>query len=193
MYKIYFDYSTESESSSPELWYVNACEIIIILKTLEVTLSEVALVKQIPKIDLEQKYVDVNFNGLDALGAFSKIYMYLAGIVFENLLKCVILQQDSDRLNEITKGHNLTKLFELAKIDISNEDKKFIKRLEIYVIWAGRYPHPKVKSNKGHEKGRVEFSDNDIVNINSWIKKLNAMANYSVWLHKKAQPTGPAV
>ena len=191
MYKIYFDYNTEIESSSPELWYINACETIIILKSLEINLSEVALVKQIPKIVLEQKYVDVNLNGLDALGAFSKIYMYLAGIVFENLLKCVILHQDRERLNEITKGHNLTKLFELANIDITNEDKEFIRRLEIYVIWAGRYPHPKVKSNKGHKKGRIEFSDNDIVIIKSWIKKLNTMANESVWIHKKAQSAGP--
>lgn len=191
MYKIYFDYNTESVSSSPELWYVNACEIIITLQTIETSLSEVASVRQIPSIKLEQKYVNIDLHVRDVLGSLSKIYMYLAGIAFENLLKCIILHQHPDKLNEITKGHNLTNLFELANIIITNKDKDFIKRLEVYVIWAGRYPHPKVKLIKGHEIGRVAFSDHDIVIVTNWINKLNAMANHSVWLQKHAQAVEP--
>jgi hypothetical protein len=189
MYKIYFEYNTENEKCSIERWYINGCENILVLKQIENALSLIALREQSPAVVLAQEFVDINLNGVDALGAFSKIYMYLAGIVFENLLKGIILQREPDKLNEITKGHELFNLFKLVDVTLSLEDEEFIKRVETYVIWAGRYPHPKVKVKKGHEKGTIVFSDNDIEKVNYWIEKLNAMANYSVWLEKQGLMT----
>lgn len=185
--QIYFDFDTNEEVFSAESWYINACEVLYVQKQIEEQIKSLIIEQRPVPIFISQDFVNINFNGLDALGSLSKIYMYLSGIVFENLTKTIIIQKSPEKLGQITgggKAHDLNRLMELAGIDLSEEDKNFFERISVYIVWAGRYSCPKVNKKQGHTSGRIEFSTEDIQTINFWINKVNCLANEAVSAEK---------
>jgi len=85
----------------------------------------------------------------DQLLAFLKSFMLLVGMAFENLIKGILVGRDPTNISreEIKKqllgrgGHGIS---EGAKTvtNISNAEYDLLRRLEEYLIWAGRYPMP---------------------------------------------------
>jgi hypothetical protein len=82
--------------------------------------------------------------------AFTQSFMLLTGMSFENLIKGVHIAKTpnlsiEDRIkiwNSYRGGHGISGLINLA-ISPSAKEKNLLRRLEEYVVWAGRYPIPR--------------------------------------------------
>jgi hypothetical protein len=82
--------------------------------------------------------------------AFTRSFMLLMGMSFENLIKGVHIAKTpnlsiEDRIkiwNSYRGGHGISGLINLAT-STSAQEKNLLRRLEEYVIWAGRYPIPR--------------------------------------------------
>jgi hypothetical protein len=73
------------------------------------------------------------------------VAMLLAGLALENLAKGLVIRREglSGRgLGSLDKHETLSYLTR-AKVRLSNSERKLVRRLEAYVLWAGRYPVPK--------------------------------------------------
>lgn len=73
------------------------------------------------------------------------IAMMLYGLCIENHVKSILVSRnrildEKGRLKE--KTHDLLKLLEKGGVNLDNDEKYLIERLEQFVIWAGRYPIP---------------------------------------------------
>jgi hypothetical protein len=185
--EIYFDFDTSKEILSAENWYRNACEILYVQRQIETEIKTTIEEQNPDPIVIAQDFINIKLNGLDALGSLSKVYMYLSGIIFENLTKSIIIQKTPDKLKAITEGaraHNVSFLMQLAGFKLSKEDEFLFERITSYIVWAGRYSHPKIKEKKGHTSGRVKFTTEDIPKINKWLIEVNYLANKAVYLEK---------
>ncbi|MBN1141163.1 MAG: hypothetical protein JXB25_05140 [Deltaproteobacteria bacterium] len=185
--EISFIFDAESGVNSPESWYLSACELIYVQKQLEKNIFQILNEPKIEPINLKEEYVEIALRPLDVLGGFSRIYMYLSGIIFENLTKAIIIQKSPEKLNEITsprKGHDLSYLIGLCGFELSIEENEIFERISVYIVWAGRYSHPKRKNFDDKKYGEIKFKTEDIDFVKEWISKLNDLANYSVYLEK---------
>jgi hypothetical protein len=74
--------------------------------------------------------------------AYVKAYMLLTGLAFENLLKAIALSrhQSIERLMKLRGGHGLLAIAASLTLDLASNERDFLRRLEEYVLWAGRYP-----------------------------------------------------
>ena len=84
-------------------------------------------------------------------------YMLLAGYALENLLKGLYVAKNPSivKNGRLIKwpgsGHGIMKLIVLAnerlddaeKIELSKDEKVLLDKLEVSIVWAGRYPIPK--------------------------------------------------
>lgn len=78
------------------------------------------------------------------------IHRMLLGLAFENLIKGLLIAQgysatDGTRLQRDFTTHKVEKL--LAMLDLSSfplnpGEQNLLKKLEVYVVWMGRYPMP---------------------------------------------------
>jgi hypothetical protein len=103
------------------------------------------------------------------------------------LTKAIIIQKSPEKLNEITspqKGHNLIHLIGLCGFELSNDEIDVFDRISAYVVWAGRYSHPKRKKSNASKDGNIKFQTEDIEFINELVSKLNNLANHSVYIEK---------
>jgi hypothetical protein len=81
--------------------------------------------------------------------AFSQSYMLLMGLSFENLIKGADVAKTPDlsikdrlkRWNSYSGGHGISKLITLVA-STSPKEKHLLRRMEVYVMRAGRYPIP---------------------------------------------------
>ena len=78
---------------------------------------------------------------------FVSAYMLLAGLAVENAVKGLILSQiEADghlqRLPKGLKGHDLTKLLEIAGLTLTSHEQVLAYALKEAVAWKGRYPLP---------------------------------------------------
>jgi hypothetical protein len=74
------------------------------------------------------------------------VYMLLIGLSAENLAKGVAIAKRPEFVanDKMKLGIHVSRaLFEQAHIDLSDEEKVLVDRLETHVLWAGRYPIPK--------------------------------------------------
>jgi hypothetical protein len=82
--------------------------------------------------------------------AYTRSYMMLVGCSFENLLKAIAVRRQLiapgprfslDRAVRPNRGgHGLTDLAVRLRLQLSDDEADYLRRLEEYVIWAGRYP-----------------------------------------------------
>lgn len=184
--EISFEYDAEEKITSAESWYLSACELIFVQRQLEKQIFSILKnPKDIDPIFLTQKYVDIALRPLDAVGGLSRVYMYTSGVVFENLTKCIIVHNAPELISEIMgqKGHNLPYLLRSCDFELSEEETTSFSRLSAYVVWAGKYACPKIKKND-RNTGTVSFVTEDVDFINSWVSRLNEVANEVVYKEK---------
>jgi len=76
--------------------------------------------------------------------------LMLAGLSIENLAKGLWIQQNAGRfpmmrgrLPSELKGHERTvELLRDAKVPITTRERAFVRKLQAFVVWEGRYPVP---------------------------------------------------
>ena len=75
-----------------------------------------------------------------------QVYMLLCGLALEVFVKgiCVAKNPKVVKDNRFVgpRNHKLLDLFASAKIDLSDQERELVERLEHFVLWAGRYPIP---------------------------------------------------
>jgi len=117
--------------------------------------------------------------------AFMDSYMLLMGLSFENLIKGVHISKTPDlsteqRMKKWGKhrgGHGISTLIKVVD-SVTSEEESILKRLEEYVLWAGRYPIP-VKVDQYcrsiKPENRLFFTTRDPVLCDKLFKRLSAM------------------
>lgn len=121
------------QSTDPAAWYELARTLRIAAEPIQHRLFEIAEISQ-------------NIEGirLRKLG-YVRAYMLLTGLAFENLLKAIALlrHQSIKDLNQ-RGGHGLVAMAEWLTLELAPAERDYLRRLEEYVVWAGRYPVPRV-------------------------------------------------
>jgi hypothetical protein len=104
--------------------------------------------------------------------AYSQGLMLLTGFAFENLLKGILYGRDSSsKLTSSNGGHGIVQMAK-GVVSLASEELDLLGRLEIYLVWAGRYRIP-MKSDKFHEsQGKVSITTNDSRIIDQLFRKL---------------------
>lgn len=84
--------------------------------------------------------------------AYTRAYMLLTGLAFENLLKAIAVKRGlltanpdltfDQGLNREKGGHSLIGLARSLQIELILAEQEYFQRLEEYLYWAGRYPVP---------------------------------------------------
>jgi hypothetical protein len=120
------------QSTDPGAWYELARTLRIAAEPIQRRLFEIAEIPQnIEGIRLEKL-------------AYVRAYMLLTGLAFENLLKAIALlrHQSIKDLNQ-RGGHGLVGMAEWLTLELAPPERDYFRRLEEYVVWAGRYPVPR--------------------------------------------------
>jgi hypothetical protein len=75
------------------------------------------------------------------------VYMMFMGLAIENLAKAIFVAREHYFGQENSKpeslGHKLLDLFDRIQFEVNEAEYFLVERLEIFVVWAGRYPVPK--------------------------------------------------
>ena len=137
------------QSTDPAAWYELARTLRIAAGPVQRRLFEIAETPQnIDGIRLEKL-------------ACVRAYMLLTGLAFENLLKALGLL-----LHQSMKGrggHGLLAMAESLTLELTPVERDYLRRLEEYVVWAGRYPVPLAAgtSVKSERMGLLTFRADD--------------------------------
>lgn len=82
------------------------------------------------------------------------VYKYLAGMAIENLLKVIMIRKDQclvrmDGLDKSIKSHTVWSYHRNGKLkflqdqqQLTDDETEFLRVVEHYVVWLGRYPIP---------------------------------------------------
>lgn len=148
------------------------------------------------EVELRDKMVRFRFEqGLNELFlAYLKSFMLLTGMAIENLIKGILVGRDPSLVDrEVINnkllprgGHGIS---EGAKrvISVSNSEYELLRRLEEYLVWAGRYPMP-LKSvvffNSQTPDNLRSFSWVDFELINKFYDRLAEILD-SEWLERE--------
>jgi hypothetical protein len=120
------------QRTDPGAWYELARTLRIAAEPVRQRFFEIAVASQ-----------NDEANRLGML-AYSRGYMLLTGLAFENLLKAIALFRHHS-LNEFPRargGHGLTEIAKWLNLELLPAERSLLRRLEEYVHWAGRYPVP---------------------------------------------------
>lgn len=105
--------------------------------------------------------------------AYVRAYMLLMGYSFENLLKAIaasrgLLATDPDMRFDTSfkreKGdHGLTAAARSLDLEMSPSEEAYLRRLEEYLYWAGRYPISRRRGTyvDGHSERHLTFISSD--------------------------------
>jgi hypothetical protein len=74
-------------------------------------------------------------------------YMLLIGLAAENLVKGILVARhdgptSAGMLAKDLKSHQLLDLLNRAGVRLDDDQSYLVQRLEVFVVWAGRYPVP---------------------------------------------------
>jgi hypothetical protein len=77
--------------------------------------------------------------------------MLVWGLALEAIAKAILTKRESHSSGraraslppQITRGHAVDTLLEVAGVPLTNSEREFGQRLTVFVAWAGRYPYPK--------------------------------------------------
>jgi hypothetical protein len=118
------------------------------------------------------KYPPSNPGIQEKMLAYSQALMLLIGFAFENLVKGILYGRDSNnRLARSKGGHGILQMTQ-GIITLTPDELDLLERLEIYLIWAGRYRIP-MKSDRFHEsQGRVSIRTSDSIITDQLFNKL---------------------
>lgn len=116
-----------------------------------------------------QNQIDVRLKKL----AYVRAYMLLMGYAFENLIKAIAAKRGLLALNpnlsfdkifrQEKGGHGLSASAISLDLDISASEKAYLRRLEEYLHWAGRYPVSLKRGTyvDGHSERQLTFISSD--------------------------------
>ncbi|HEX8652284.1 MAG TPA: hypothetical protein VF708_15690 [Pyrinomonadaceae bacterium] len=121
----------------------------------------------------------------DTVMAFVKSYMLLTAMAFENLIKGIMLGRDSSSVNRefinrslLPKGgHGISEGAKRVS-NISGSEDELLRRLEEYLVWAGRYPMPlrsEVFFNSQSPENLRSFSMADFERIEKLFSRLSGI------------------
>lgn len=122
--------------------------------------------------------------------SYMSSYMLLSGYAIENYLKGgLIAKSTNSKLikyktnfklisKDIFKSNNSHKLLDLAielGIEINVKEENFLQRLEIFVMWAGRYYFPKTSSEyQSLTDGSIQFKSFDPKTKEEFVSKIRS-------------------
>jgi len=77
--------------------------------------------------------------------AYVNAYMLLTGLAFEYLLKAIALSRGwtIEQLTKLRGGHGLVAIADALTLELAPVERDYLRRLEEFVVWAGRYPVPR--------------------------------------------------
>ena len=81
----------------------------------------------------------------DTGGSTRDVCFMLFGFALENLTKAIIVCRDPSQVKANKwhgKGHDLVKLFNLAKLSVTDQESELLQRITRITEWKGRYPVP---------------------------------------------------
>ena len=81
----------------------------------------------------------------DTGGSTRDVCFMLFGFALENLTKAIIVCRDPSQVKANKwhgKGHDLVKLFNFAKLSVTDQENELLQRITRIVEWKGRYPVP---------------------------------------------------
>ena len=91
---------------------------------------------------------------------YGAVFRMLAGLAIENLAKGLAVQRKPPEIKRGKvvgiKWHGILPHLKSAEVPLTDQDREFIRHLEMFVLWAGRYPIPNPKqhdadgSNENH-------------------------------------------
>jgi hypothetical protein len=139
------------QSTDPAAWHELARTLTIAAEPIKRRFFEIAHVSQnIEGIRLEQL-------------AYVRAYMLLTGLAFENLIKAIVLARHHSLSNLPRGGHGLLAILDSLKLELAPVEKDFLRRLEEYVVWAGRYPVPRAAGTyiTSEREGLLTFRSDD--------------------------------
>ena len=114
---------------------------------------------------------------MEKMLAYSQSFMLLTAFSFENLLKGVLCGRDPDRdLSSKTAGHAIKKMAIEVLTPALYEppiplELDLLERLEVYLVWAGRYQLP--RREDVFANSTVQIRSNDPILIESLFAKID--------------------
>jgi hypothetical protein len=103
---------------------------------------------------------------------YSQSFMLLTGFAFENLLKGILYGGDSNsKLARSKGGHGIVQMA-MAITTLTSDELNLLERLELYLVWAGRYRIPMASDAFYESKGKVSITTRDPIIIEQLFNKL---------------------
>jgi hypothetical protein len=107
--------------------------------------------------------------------AFSQSFMLLTGFAIENLLKGILYGRDSSsKLARSKGGHGIVQMAKGATT-LSSDELNLLERLEIYLVWAGRYQLPMTSDAFHESQDNVSITTKDPIIIEQVFDKLERL------------------
>jgi hypothetical protein len=103
---------------------------------------------------------------------YSQSFMLLTGFAFENLLKGILYGRDiNSKLARNKGGHGIVQMAK-AIITLTSDELNLLDRLELYLVWAGRYRLPMASDAFHESEGKVYITTQDPIIIEQVFDKL---------------------
>ena len=104
--------------------------------------------------------------------AYSQSFMLLTAFSFENLLKGILYGRDpNSKLVKSKGGHGIVQMAK-GVTTLTPEELSLLERLEIYLVWAGRYQLPMTADAFHESEGSVSITPRDPIIIEQLFEKL---------------------
>jgi hypothetical protein len=90
-------------------------------------------------------------NDEEMIHSISPIYLMLAGLAIENLVKAIYIHRQYDVINDESgqlkkwggNGHKIADMVRALQVSLNHKEWSLLERLQVHIEWAGRYPIPK--------------------------------------------------
>lgn len=122
-------------------------------------------------------------------------YYLLVGLSFENLVKGLSIENNRSAKNfrEIFKkwgknGHQISKIAEENISLLTKDEISIIKKLETYIMWAGRFHLPKDSDIYTKERGNLFYNSKDYDTINILYERTKEILELACEKNEKEKP-----
>ena len=124
-----------------------------------------------------------NYEDEDKIIALWASYYLLIGHALENLIKGLSIENNraANNIEEIYKkwnyksGHGISKIANDNISNLTNDEVKILEKLEIYILWAGRFILPKYADTFIKEENSLYYETSDYNTINVLFDKIKDM------------------
>jgi hypothetical protein len=116
----------------------------------------------------------VSLSNLADLYSEPHVATLLAGLAIENLAKGLVIRREGLDHGELPKGldkHETLTYLDRGKFKLSADERRLVKRLEEYVVWAGRYPVPKRRGFNMRRGAGMNLSEQQFLKLYERLRK----------------------